>query len=71
MTLQVGQPVNGFCRGLFGRDSYGNRRIEAMGYDWIVTRDENDMVEMASGAERLSDIEDYVKEYPDGDSYDC
>ena len=28
----------GFCGGAFGRDSYDDKRIEAVGPDWIVAR---------------------------------
>lgn len=41
MRLRVGQVFRGFCRGLFGRDSYGEKRIEAIGYDWLVAREED------------------------------
>ena len=37
--LWVGQILKGFCNGYFGRDSYGEKRIEAVGPDWIVVRD--------------------------------
>ena len=39
-TIAVGTPVPGYCSGAFGRDSYGPRRIEAVGYDWVVARNE-------------------------------
>lgn len=35
----VGTLLYGFCEGYFGRDSYRDKRIEAFGVDWIVTRD--------------------------------
>lgn len=37
----VGQFLFGFCNGYFGRDSYGRKRIEAEGADWVVVRDVN------------------------------
>jgi hypothetical protein len=35
----VGLPLYGYCEGYFGRDSYGAKRIEAFGVDWIVARE--------------------------------
>lgn len=35
----TGQILFGFCNGYFGRDSYENKRIEAIGVDWIVARE--------------------------------
>jgi hypothetical protein len=29
-----------YCGGLFGRDSYEAKRVEAVGADWVVVRDE-------------------------------
>ncbi len=39
-TLYVGQLLRGYCAGFFGRDSYSyqDKRVEAIGYDWIVAR---------------------------------
>jgi len=36
---QVGMMIYGFCNGYFGRDSYGPKRIEAIGEDWLVVRE--------------------------------
>ena len=36
--IGVGSILYGFCNGFFGRDSYDDKRIEAMGCDWIVAR---------------------------------
>lgn len=38
--LMVGMVFKGFCNGFFGRDSYGEKRVEAFGYDWIVARED-------------------------------
>lgn len=40
IELRVGQMLYGFCGGAFGRDSYADKRIEAIGVDWVVVRDE-------------------------------
>jgi len=37
--IQVGDILKGFCNGWFGRDSYGDKRVEGVGKDWIVARD--------------------------------
>ncbi len=37
--LYVGQILHGYCGGMFGRDSYGDKRIEAVGVDWCVARE--------------------------------
>jgi hypothetical protein len=38
---RVGLMLYGSCNGFFGRDSYGPKRIEALGANWVVIRDEN------------------------------
>lgn len=37
-NIKVGDVIHGFHKGLFGRDSYGCRRVEAVGADWVLTR---------------------------------
>jgi hypothetical protein len=37
----VGTRLHGFCGGYFGRDSYGEKVVEAVGSDWIVVREED------------------------------
>lgn len=39
--LAIGTPLYGFCNGFFSRDSYGLKRVEGFGYDWIVAREED------------------------------
>jgi hypothetical protein len=41
MTLLVGTKLKGFCGGFFGRDSYDDKRVEAVGVDWVVVRTED------------------------------
>lgn len=36
--LRVGDVLYGFCNGYFGRDSYCDKRVEAIGADWVVAR---------------------------------
>lgn len=38
MPPLIGTVLYGFCEGRFGRDSYSDKRIEAIGVDWIVVR---------------------------------
>ena len=37
--MYIGTILYGFCEGYFERDSYSNKRIEAVGADWIVVRE--------------------------------
>lgn len=41
LAIRVGTMLYGFCNGFFGRDSYSNKRVEAVGADWVVVREEN------------------------------
>lgn len=54
MSICVGIEINGFCGGWFGRDSYGDRRIEAFGVDWIVTRSDDRVVELVDFADQAA-----------------
>jgi hypothetical protein len=38
--LRVGDILHGFCGGCFGRDSYWGKRVEAIGADWVVARED-------------------------------
>jgi len=44
----IGETLYGFCNGHFGRDSYENKRVEAVGVDWVVCRDEEEEVHFAT-----------------------
>ena len=39
--LRVNDVLHGFCNGKFGRDSYEDKRVEAIGHglDWVVVRE--------------------------------
>jgi hypothetical protein len=39
----------GFCGGCFGRDSYYDKRVEAIGSDWVVARDSDGQVVFYDG----------------------
>lgn len=36
--IRVGMVLDGFCGGAFARDSYADKRVEAVGGDWLVAR---------------------------------
>ena len=36
--LAVGTVLKGYCGGWFDRDDYDDKRVEAVGVDWIVAR---------------------------------
>ena len=38
----IGITLYGFCNGFFGRDSYGEKVIMAVGDDWVVVRNYDD-----------------------------
>jgi hypothetical protein len=40
-AVRVGDVVDGFCGGLFGRGFWGPARVEAVGPDWMVARTED------------------------------
>ncbi|MEV0247932.1 hypothetical protein AB0H76_15170 [Nocardia sp. NPDC050712] len=48
--IQVGTLLKGFCHGAFGRDSYADKRVEAIGADWVVVRDDGGAALMYSGS---------------------
>lgn len=58
--VRVGSILYGFCGGCFGRDSYDNKRVEAMGADWVVVRNESGGVEFTDHAP--SDLAEYLVE---------
>ena len=41
MSIEIGTLLNGYCNGFFGGDSYGEKRVEGSGVDWVVVREEN------------------------------
>ena len=60
--LRIGSILYGFCGGHFGRDSYEDKRIEAIGTDWIVARDKNGLPLFADFIEgwKVDDLEKYT-----------
>lgn len=63
--VEVGDIIHGFAGGAFGRDSYACRRVEAVGADWIVTRNNSGAVEFAAGDSFPSKAEAADRRYCD------
>lgn len=38
IIIGPGEVLRGYCNGYFGRDSYEDKQVEAVGYDWVVAR---------------------------------
>jgi hypothetical protein len=58
--VRVGQVLHGYCGGFFG-DSYDDKRVEAIGYDWVVCRDQAGR--LFFGSSDGTPIEDTLKVY--------
>jgi hypothetical protein len=58
--VMVGSVLYGYCGGCFGRDSYGEKRVEALGADWVVVRDQDGCVSFASGENILDELDEYT-----------
>lgn len=39
MPIEIGTLLTGYCNGFFGRYSYGEKRVEGSGVDWVVVRE--------------------------------
>ena len=48
MISKVGLMLYGYCNGFFGRSSYEPKRVEALGIDWVVVRNEKGQLRFAS-----------------------
>lgn len=48
IDVEVGTKLYGFCNGFFGRDSYDDKIVEAVGPDWIVVRDSSTLPMLAN-----------------------
>lgn len=46
-TILVGTVLHGYCGGFFG-DVYEDLRVEAVGVDWVVAREESGVVHFAT-----------------------
>ena len=61
MDLKIGQMIYGYCGGIFGREfnAYKDKRVEAIGVDWVVLRDEGGNIHFAEGDE-VQQLEKYT-----------
>lgn len=65
--LRVGDILYGFCGGYFGRDSYDDKRVEAIGGDWVVARTERGEIHVCSG--RSPECLTEFREKPDEEAW--
>ena len=66
LCLQIGDQLYGYCGGKFGRDTYREKRVEAIGVDWVVVR-ESWGVNMFEGDP--DSLVKYTAKPPDRDDY--
>jgi hypothetical protein len=60
-VIRIGTVLYGFCGGYFARDLYGDKRVEAVGADWIVVREiDSGKVDFAYGDGILATLEGYT-----------
>jgi len=68
--LLVGTVLKGYCGGWFGRDSYEDKRVEAVGVDWVVVRDDsgyNKVPLFATGKNIHEELKKFIDHYlPNG-----
>jgi len=55
MRAQIGMTLYGYCNGFLG-DNYNDKRIEYIGYDYIVVRDKLKHVALLQGKEFVENI---------------
>ena len=60
--IYVGTKLYGYCNGYFG-DSYDDKRIEAVGCDWMVVRDIDLGIPRFACFRNSEEIENFVKEH--------
>ncbi len=57
--LRVGDVLYGYCGGWFGSDSYEDKRVEAIGMDWVVAREQGTTRPVFA----ICDPDSYLAEY--------
>jgi len=67
LLLAVGDYVYGFCNGWFGRDFFDKGRVEAVGRDWVVVREDDGGPVFASCYDSMPDVADVLR-WKDPDS---
>ena len=63
----IGKILKGFCNGYFGRDSYGDKIVEAEGHDWIVAREEG-LIVLATFTDETEKNE-FIEKWVNGDNW--
>ncbi|MHA1952008.1 MAG: hypothetical protein ACW987_19350 [Candidatus Thorarchaeota archaeon] len=61
MKIKVGDELEGFCGGSFGKYYY-NKTVEAIGPDWVVARDELEPEEPLFYSGDPSRLDEYIVE---------
>ena len=63
-NIRVGTRLYGYCGGFFGRDDYNDKRVEAIGADWVVVRydstGEVGFCSFVGDSWSLDDLEEYT-----------
>lgn len=57
--VAVGDVLHGFCGGIFGRDHHDCCTVEAVGRDWVVTRNDRGGIDFASNTGVLQDLAEH------------
>ena len=68
--LKIGDIFYGFCNGYFGRDSYEDKTVEAIGPDWILVRTESDYPDMAYFRNGVNNNSEMFQEWMKVPTYD-
>jgi hypothetical protein len=58
--IKPGVVLHGFCNGFFGRDSYGDKVIEAIGPDWVVAREEHEEEPLFASFHGWANMHEYL-----------
>lgn len=70
-SIRVGTKLYGYCGGFFGRDDYNDKRVEALGADWVVVRYEHTgeagFCSFVGGDWSLADLEEYTENRTEND----
>lgn len=59
--IRVGTLLFGYCGGAFGRDSYDIKRVEAIGADWVVARNQQGSGDPVFYQGSPEDLEEYTE----------
>jgi hypothetical protein len=48
MTLRIGQMLYGYCGGEFSNRDFDDKRVEAIGVDWVIVRGNDGIPDFAN-----------------------